>query len=61
MAIAYLSTESVTFFFPSTLVKTTDLDAIGLPTFRSVRAGLFDDCGEVLCHHTHGYDRFARQ
>lgn len=27
--------ESVTFFFPSALAKTTDLDAIGLPTLVS--------------------------
>ena len=35
LALAYWSTETVTFFFPSALTKTTDLDAIGLPTLVS--------------------------
>jgi hypothetical protein len=29
LTLAYWSTETVTFFFPSALAKTTDLDAIG--------------------------------
>jgi hypothetical protein len=35
LALAYWSTESVSFFFPSALAKTTDLDANGLPTLVS--------------------------